>query len=102
MLFGKPVSQLTSRTTSQRTYWKVTLRSAPPLAYILLGEWHERIMIFRWNWLAKIAVCNHKLRYHRTLLKEAVVEPYSLGANVIHLDRLAGAEPSRTASPGPP
>jgi len=67
----------------QRIYWKATLRSAPPLAFILLGEWHQQIRIFRWKWLATAAARLHKRRWRRELLKEAVVEPYSPGANVI-------------------
>jgi len=85
---------------SHRTYWKATLRSAPPLAFFLMRDWDERVRIFRWKWLARAAACIHEFTAGRHVLKEAVIEPYFLGANVISLSdrRLA---PRRRPYPGP-
>ena len=73
------------RSPRPRVYWRATLRSASPLGFILFGEWHQRIKIFRWKWVASIVARWHRLPLGRHTLKEAVVEPYSVGANVISL-----------------
>jgi hypothetical protein len=82
----------TSLRAHPRTYWKATLRSAPPLAFILLGEWHQQVRIFRWKWLASAVARLHKHSWRSSVLRDAVVEPYSPGANVVPLNAL----PART------
>src|SRR6476469_5004374 len=73
------------RSSQGRTYWKATLRSAPPLAFILLGQWHQRTRIFRWKWLAVAVAHHHKLRSGNKLMTETVIEQYLPGANIVRL-----------------
>ena len=68
-----------------RTHWKTTLRSAPVLGYVLLGQWHEEVRIFRWKWQAKAAAVLHKLTAARDVLTAVSIEPYLPGANILHL-----------------
>jgi hypothetical protein len=76
----------------RRRYWKTTLRSASQLGFILLGEWHEEIRIFRWKWLAKMAARRHRIRAPRGTLIETIVEPYRPGENIVALGALRSSE----------
>ena len=67
--------------------WRVRLRSAPMLAFALLGQWNERSEFFRWRWRAKAAAWRHRLSAPRDVLTEASIEPYVPGSNIVRLDR---------------
>jgi hypothetical protein len=70
----------------------VTLRSAPLLDFVLLGIRHEEVRIFRWKWLANAAARRHRRRMSSSIHRDAIVEPYRPGANVVLLsaDRREG------------
>jgi len=68
-----------------RTHWKTTFRSAPMLGFVLLGQWHDEVRIFRWKWQAKAAAVLHKLTAARDVLTAVSIEPYLPGANIIPL-----------------
>ena len=70
--------------------WRVTLRSAPLLGFLLFGKWNERVRIFRWKWLAEAEARRHKIMAGKDMLTETRIEPYVAGANVFPL-------PSRSA-----
>jgi hypothetical protein len=72
--------------TANRTYWKATLRSAPLLEAVLLGKWHEEIRVFRWRVFARIIAYRHRRTPVVGLIKDAVVDAYSPGANVFPLN----------------
>jgi hypothetical protein len=66
-----------------RLYWRATLKSAPLLELVLLGQWNEQIRLFRWKWLAETAAWRHRRCRMSGLVTEAVVEAYRPGANII-------------------
>jgi len=68
-----------------RLYWRVTLRSAPALAFILLGSWHEEIRLCRWRWLAKAHARQHMFAARADVLTEVQIEAYRPGSNVVSL-----------------
>jgi hypothetical protein len=70
-------------------YWKATLRSAPLLAFVLLGQWHQEIRIFRWKWLANAAARRHRRATTNGRITDAIVEPYWPGDNVISLQPIS-------------
>lgn len=79
------------RKSRPQTYWKASLRSAPPLAFVLFGTWNQQVRVFRWKWLAQGAALRH-LFFGRHLHKEAVVERYSPGANIVPLAPHSGGQ----------
>ena len=99
MIAAKILSQQPKR-KQQRYQWKATLRSAPPLAFALLGRWEEQTRIFRWRWLAEAAALGHKLRSSRQLIRVALVEPYRPGANIVAFPQPADRGAPESCRPG--
>ncbi|GAA3894401.1 hypothetical protein GCM10022276_11950 [Sphingomonas limnosediminicola] len=66
-----------------RSYWKVTLRSAPLLECIVLEKWHEEIRVFRWKWQANAAVRRHRRMASNNLVATAMIESYLPGSNIV-------------------
>jgi len=65
--------------------WRVTLRWAPLLGFLLFGKWNERVRIFRWKWLAEAEARRHIIMAGKDMLTETRIEPYVAGANVFPL-----------------
>ena len=72
---------------SPRRRWKMTLRSAPLLEFLLLGQSAEEIRLFRWRWLALAAARLQRSRVPTSFVSSATVEAYVPGANVVPLRR---------------
>ncbi len=49
---------------------------------VLLGRWDEQVRLFRWKSLADAAAWRHRRR-PRGVVREAIVEAYRPGANIV-------------------
>jgi len=83
---------LTDSVDHSPNLWRVRLRSAHLLGAVLLGQWHEETRIFRWRWLAQAAARMHKFRVARGVLRDADIEPYCPGRNLVSLDAHRGRQ----------
>lgn len=82
-------------------YWKLTLRSAPLLGFVLFGRWQEKTRFFRWKWLAKIHARRHELVAGGDTLTQTEIEPYCPGSNVVPLHSDGDGGPAGRGRHGP-
>ena len=65
--------------------WRATFRSGWLLDYILFGECSETTEVYHWRWAAERAARRHTFATVKGVMRDAFVEPYVPGTNVVPL-----------------